>query len=93
MRLVGLLAFLVAIVAVCATPASGDVGSRIWPVNGPVTSPFGMRWGEMHEGIDVGVGYGTPIHAAAAGRVVSEACFDASLAPADRGLTQAVSPL
>jgi murein DD-endopeptidase MepM/ murein hydrolase activator NlpD len=42
----------------------------IWPVNGPVTSPFGMRWGRMHEGIDIGVGYGTPIHAAAAGRVV-----------------------
>jgi murein DD-endopeptidase MepM/ murein hydrolase activator NlpD len=42
----------------------------IWPVNGPVTSPFGMRWGRMHEGIDIGVEYGTPIHAAAAGRVV-----------------------
>ena len=42
----------------------------IWPVNGPVTSGFGMRWGRMHEGIDIGVGYGTPIDAAAAGRVV-----------------------
>jgi murein DD-endopeptidase MepM/ murein hydrolase activator NlpD len=42
----------------------------IWPVNGPVTSPFGSRWGRMHEGIDIGVGYGTPIHAAASGRVV-----------------------
>jgi murein DD-endopeptidase MepM/ murein hydrolase activator NlpD len=42
----------------------------IWPVNGPVTSGFGIRWGRMHEGIDIGVGYGTPIHAAAAGRVV-----------------------
>jgi murein DD-endopeptidase MepM/ murein hydrolase activator NlpD len=42
----------------------------IWPVNGPVTSGFGMRWGRMHEGINIGVGYGTPIHAAAAGRVV-----------------------
>jgi murein DD-endopeptidase MepM/ murein hydrolase activator NlpD len=42
----------------------------IWPVNGPVTSGFGMRWGRMHEGVDIGVGYGTPIHAAAAGRVV-----------------------
>ena len=41
----------------------------IWPVNGPVTSPFGWRWGRMHEGIDIGVGYGTPIHAAASGRV------------------------
>jgi murein DD-endopeptidase MepM/ murein hydrolase activator NlpD len=42
----------------------------IWPVNGPVTSGFGIRWGRMHEGIDIGVGYGTPIHAAASGRVV-----------------------
>ena len=47
------------------------VGSGfIWPVNGPVTSGFGERWGRMHEGIDIGVGYGTPIHAAASGRVI-----------------------
>jgi murein DD-endopeptidase MepM/ murein hydrolase activator NlpD len=42
----------------------------IWPVQGPITSPFGMRWGRMHEGIDIGVPTGTPIHAAAAGRVI-----------------------
>jgi len=42
----------------------------IWPVQGPITSPFGMRWGRMHEGIDIGVPYGTPIHAAAAGTVI-----------------------
>lgn len=42
----------------------------IWPVNGPITSPFGWRWGRMHEGIDIGAGYGTPIHAAAAGTVI-----------------------
>ena len=42
----------------------------IWPVNGPVTSGFGMRWGRMHEGIDIGVAYGTPIHAAASGTVI-----------------------
>jgi murein DD-endopeptidase MepM/ murein hydrolase activator NlpD len=42
----------------------------IWPVNGPITSPFGERWGRMHEGVDIGVGYGTPIEAAAGGTVV-----------------------
>jgi len=50
--------------------AAPSASGLIWPVNGPVTSPFGMRWGRMHEGIDIGVGYGTPIHAAAAGVVV-----------------------
>ena len=42
----------------------------VWPVNGPLTSGFGFRWGRMHEGIDIGVGTGTPIAAAAAGTVV-----------------------
>jgi murein DD-endopeptidase MepM/ murein hydrolase activator NlpD len=49
------------------TPSSAGL---IWPVQGPITSPFGWRWGRMHEGIDIGVGYGTPIHAAAAGTVI-----------------------
>jgi murein DD-endopeptidase MepM/ murein hydrolase activator NlpD len=49
------------------TPSSAGL---IWPVQGPITSPFGWRWGRMHEGIDIGVGYGTPIHAAASGTVI-----------------------
>ena len=36
----------------------------------PVVSPFGYRWGRLHAGIDIAVGYGTPIHAAAAGTAV-----------------------
>jgi murein DD-endopeptidase MepM/ murein hydrolase activator NlpD len=42
----------------------------VWPVPGPVVSGFGWRWGRMHEGIDIGAGYGTPIAAAAAGVVI-----------------------
>jgi murein DD-endopeptidase MepM/ murein hydrolase activator NlpD len=52
------------------TDATPSAHGLIWPVNGPVTSPFGYRWGRLHAGIDIGVGYGTPIHAAATGRVV-----------------------
>jgi murein DD-endopeptidase MepM/ murein hydrolase activator NlpD len=50
-----------------STPSAAGL---IWPVSGPITSPFGWRWGRMHQGIDIGVGYGTPIHAAAAGTVI-----------------------
>ena len=42
----------------------------IWPVNAPITSPFGWRWGRMHEGLDLGASYGSPIAAAAAGTVI-----------------------
>ncbi len=51
-----------------ATPSPSS--SLIWPVSGPITSPFGMRWGSLHPGLDIGVGTGTPIHAAASGRVI-----------------------
>ena len=49
---------------------SPSAAGYIWPVLGPVTSPFGWRWGRMHEGIDIGAGSGTPIRAAAAGTVI-----------------------
>jgi murein DD-endopeptidase MepM/ murein hydrolase activator NlpD len=50
-----------------STPSSSGF---IWPVNGTVTSGFGMRWGRMHEGIDIAAPTGTAIHAAAAGTII-----------------------
>lgn len=51
-------------------------GEMIWPVSGPITSPFGWRMHPiyrrliLHEGIDIGVPTGTPVKAADAGRVI-----------------------
>jgi murein DD-endopeptidase MepM/ murein hydrolase activator NlpD len=57
------------------SPLGGPV-SFIWPVRGPITSPFGMRTDPvtgryaLHSGIDIGVDYGTPIRAAADGLII-----------------------
>jgi murein DD-endopeptidase MepM/ murein hydrolase activator NlpD len=53
-------------------PVKQGSGQLIWPVDGPITSPFCERraWEACHPGIDIGAAGGTPIRAAAAGRVV-----------------------
>jgi len=55
-------------------------GSMIWPVNGPITSPFceARAWERCHPGIDIGVPSGTPIRAAAAGKVTLQQSAGAS---------------
>jgi murein DD-endopeptidase MepM/ murein hydrolase activator NlpD len=55
--------------ALPAGPIRGGSGMFIWPVNGPVVSGFGPRWGSFHEGIDIAVPTDTPIRAAASGSI------------------------
>jgi murein DD-endopeptidase MepM/ murein hydrolase activator NlpD len=50
-------------------PIKQGSGQLIWPINGTFTSPFGMRWGRLHAGIDIAAPEGTPIRAADSGRV------------------------
>jgi murein DD-endopeptidase MepM/ murein hydrolase activator NlpD len=59
-----------ALSGVSGGPIRHGSGQLIWPVNGPVVSGFGMRWGRLHAGLDIAVPSGTPIHAADGGRVV-----------------------
>ncbi|HTU15239.1 MAG TPA: peptidoglycan DD-metalloendopeptidase family protein [Solirubrobacterales bacterium] len=52
------------------TGSSTGTGSMIWPVDGVLSSPFGPRWGRIHEGIDISAAGGTPIKAADSGTVI-----------------------
>lgn len=60
-----------------ATYMTADKGSTadgrtvVFPTEGIFTSPYGMRWGRMHQGIDIGNGIGTPIYSVMDGTVIS----------------------
>jgi murein DD-endopeptidase MepM/ murein hydrolase activator NlpD len=54
-----------------AASSDGKGSGRLrWPVEGKITARFGARDGMAHDGIDIAAAAGTPIHAAAAGKVV-----------------------
>jgi murein DD-endopeptidase MepM/ murein hydrolase activator NlpD len=48
-----------------------NIQGYVLPAKGEFSSKFGWRWGRMHRGIDVAGPVGTPIVAAAAGKVIS----------------------
>jgi LysM repeat protein len=50
-------------------PAASSLGF-IWPIEGEVTSGFGMRHGQRHTGIDIDADSGDPIKAAHDGKVI-----------------------
>jgi murein DD-endopeptidase MepM/ murein hydrolase activator NlpD len=45
-------------------------GRFAWPVDGRITSQFGMRRNHHHDGLDISAPRGTPVYAAAPGRVI-----------------------
>jgi murein DD-endopeptidase MepM/ murein hydrolase activator NlpD len=61
-----------------ASAAASSASDLIYPVSSYITSPYGMRfhpilhiW-ELHDGTDFAAACGTPVRAAASGRVMSE---------------------
>ncbi len=57
-------------------------GSFLWPVNGEITSGYGMRWHPIlggyrkHNGIDIGADFGESVRASQSGTVILAQWFD-----------------
>lgn len=45
--------------------------SLIWPLRGSISSPFGMRRGRLHAGVDIRAPRGTPIYASGDGQILT----------------------
>ena len=54
--------------AYAARASAGHI-ELAWPIQGQISSTFGWRWGQMHEGLDIAVPYGTNVMAALEGQV------------------------
>ena len=52
-------------------PSPDDPSTWVWPGNGPITSPFGSRWGRAHEGVDIDAAYGSTVISAHRGTVIT----------------------
>lgn len=65
------------LVAICRPDYDETRGLACYPIDKayPVTSGFGVRWNQLHDGIDFGTPVGTPIYAAHDG-VVNNPPFD-----------------
>jgi murein DD-endopeptidase MepM/ murein hydrolase activator NlpD len=51
-------------------PTAQTSAGIMWPAKGRVSSPFGMRNGRMHNGIDIAAGGNVPIFAVMPGKVI-----------------------
>jgi murein DD-endopeptidase MepM/ murein hydrolase activator NlpD len=66
----------IATAATSGAPPAGSSSGLIWPVSGPVVSPFGIRWGRLHAGIDIAAPTGASVVASASGRVTYAGWMD-----------------
>lgn len=55
------------------SPGTVAAGMLFTPSRGTISSGFGMRWGKMHEGLDIAANMGDPIYAALDGNVIYSA--------------------